>query len=267
MNMDRLALIAGEGVLPVILAERLFKLGILYIVIVLQGKKERFDFISEIVVESAPGRLKAIIDKIRKRKINKLIMLGNIDKRGFLERKGYDLKALMLLRYIKNGNDMSIFHALNREFESIGVEILAQDKYLDDCIAHKGIIAGRRPSKKQIQDAEFGIDYARQIATMDIGQTVVVKKKVITAVEALEGTSEAIKRGAVLGRKGSIVCKACRANQDKRFDIPAVGLSTLEVMAEHECSLLALEAEKIFIIDPEEFIKYAESSGISVIGI
>jgi UDP-2,3-diacylglucosamine hydrolase len=267
MNEDRLALIAGEGVLPEILAERLNKLGILKIVIVLQGKKERFDFIREIVCESAPGKLNTILGIIKKQKINKLIMLGNIDKKGFLERKGFDLKALKLLKYINNGNDMSIFNALNCEFEKIGVEILAQDLYLDDIIVHKGRVAGKRPSKNQIKDAEFGIDYARQMATMDIGQTVIVKNRVITAVEAVEGTSEAIKRGAILGKKGSVVCKACRANQDKRFDIPAVGLSTLEVMDEYKCSLLALEADKIFIIDWEKFKKFADKKNISVLGI
>ncbi len=266
MNKDRIVLIAGEGLLPEILAKRLLGLGILSVIIVLQGAKERFDYAKEIVCECPPGRFQKIINIVKKNRINKLIMLGNIDKRGFLERKGFDLKSLKLLKSIKNGNDMSIFHAIQKEFDSIGVEILAQDKYLYDLIAHKGIIAGK-PSKKQIQNAEYGIEYARQMASMDIGQTVVVKNKVITAVEAVEGTNEAIKRGAALGKKDTIVCKACRANQDKRFDIPAVGLSTLRIMAEYRCSLLVLEANKIFIINPEEVKACANSEKISIIGL
>ncbi len=267
MIEDKLALIAGEGIFPVILARRLIDKGKLSLVLVLQGKRERFDFTGQIVFESAPGKINSIISLLRKNNINKMILLGKIDKRAFLERKGFDFKALQLLSKIKNGNDMSIFNIIEKELKKIGVEIQPQDKYLKDFIVKRGVMTKRKPSKKEIMDAEFGIKYAKRLASMDIGQAVVVKDKVITAVEAVEGTSETIKRGAVLGKAGTVVCKAGRANQDRRFDIPSVGIETLKVISEYKCSALALEADNIFIVDRDEAIRFADSRKISIIGI
>jgi DUF1009 family protein len=267
MINNKLALIAGEGILPEILAKRLIENGLLSLVLVLQGKTERFNYSKEIVFESAPGKIKNILNILKKNNINKIIMIGKIDKSAFLERKGFDFKALLLLRKIKNGNDMSIFYVINQEFNKIGIEVLPQDKYLEDLIVKKGVVTGKKPSKRERQDAEFGIEYARQLASMDIGQVVVVKNKVITAVEAVEGTNETIRRGAVLGKTGSVVCKAGRVNQDKRFDIPAVGLDTIKILSKCKCSLLALEADCIFLIDSEKVKKFADSKKISIIGI
>jgi DUF1009 family protein len=267
MNKNKIALLAGGGAFPEILSERLYNLGILSLVIVLQGNKERFNFPEGIVYESAPGKINKILGLLRKNKINKVIMIGKIDKNAFLERKGFDLKAFQLLKKLKEGKDMSIFHAIQEELSGIGVEILPQDKYLGDMIVKKGVLTGRKPSKNEMQDAEYGLKYAKQLASMDIGQAVVVKNKVITAVEAIEGTNETIRRGALLSKTGSVVCKAARAKQDKRFDIPGVGLETLKIMAEHKCSLLALEANSIFVVNPEEVIKYADSKKITIIGI
>lgn len=267
MINDRTALIAGEGILPVILAERLLKKGILSLIIVLQGETERFDFIRKIVFESAPGKIKNIINLLKKNNINKILMLGKIDKRAFLERRGFDLKAFQLLREIKDGNDMSIFSIIEKELKKISIEIQPQDFYLKDMIIQKGVLTRKKPSKQEMQDADYGIEYAKKLASMDIGQTIVVKNKVITAVEAVEGTNTAIRRGALLGKTGTVVCKAARANQDKRFDIPAIGLDTLEVLSESGCSSLALEADSIFIIDVEKVKNYADSKNISIIGI
>jgi UDP-2,3-diacylglucosamine hydrolase len=264
---EKLALIAGDGIFPRILAKRLHEKRILSLVLVLQGKIERFGFISSIVFESAPGKINGIIKLLKKNNIRRIIMLGKVDKSAFLERKGFDLKALQLLRKIKNGSDMSIFKIIEKELNKIAIEILPQDKYLKDFIVKKGIITRRKPSKKEKADAEYGMKYARQLASMDIGQTVVVKDKVITAVEAVEGTSETIKRGVAPGKTGAVICKAARANQDRRFDIPAVGIDTIKILSENKCSLLALEANNIFIIDPIEVVKFADSKKISIIGI
>jgi UDP-2,3-diacylglucosamine hydrolase len=264
---NNLALIAGDGSLPEILAKRLNESGILSLLIVLQGSKERFGYIQEKVFESAPGKINFIINLLKKYKIKKLIMIGKIDKNAFMERKGFDLKALKLLKVLKNGNDMSIFHAIDIELKKIGIEILQQDLYLKDLIVGEGTITKKKPSKKDMLDAQYGLKYAKLLASMDIGQAVVVKNQVITAVETVEGTNETIRRGAALAKSGSVVCKAGRANQDKRFDIPAVGLDTIKLMSECNCSLLALEAESILIVNPKEVIKYADAKKISITGI
>lgn len=267
MNDDRIALFAGDGILPVNLAERLIKKNILTLLIVLQGNRERFNHFNIKSLDIPPGKIKKIMEALSSNNINRTIMIGKVDKRAFIERKGFDLTALKLLRKIKDGKDLTIFHLIEQEFSARGIEILAQDKYLEDLIVSKGIHSKRSPSKNEMKDAVFGIDHARKLASMEIGQTVVVKNQSITAVEALEGTSETIIRGGLLSGRGSVVCKAARINQDRRFDIPAIGIETLEIMAEHGCSALALEAGKIIMVDKEKTVKFANSKKIAIIGM
>ena len=267
MKEDRIAVLAGDGILPKILANHLAEKDILSLVIVLQGGVERFDFQRNKVFEIAPGNVKKTLKLLQKRRINKAIMIGKIDKKGFIERKGFDLKALRLLTKINDGKDITIFHLILDEFKKIGVEILPQDIFFKDMLVGRGALAKRKPDKREMNDAVFGMDYARKLATMEIGQTVVVKNRAIIAVEAVEGTNETIKRGAMLSKRASVVCKAARANQDRRFDIPVVGLDTLKVMAKFGCTLLALEADKILMVDIKNVIDYANKKKISIIGI
>jgi hypothetical protein len=267
MFKDKIALIAGDGTLPVILAGRLAKNYALSLLIVLQGSIERFAGIPVRIYEIAPGRVKKLMNVLAKNGINKIIFIGKIDKGGFIERKGLDLKTIKLIKKLKDGKDMSIFNVIVNEFKKIGIEILPQDEFLKDMIAGKGVLTKRKPSKAEIKDADFGIDHAKKLATMDIGQTVIVKNQIITAVEAAEGTNAAIRRGASISEKNFIICKAARANQDRRFDIPGVGMDTLEIMTETGCKLLAIEAGKILIVDIENVLNYANKNKISIIGI
>ncbi len=267
MNEERIAILAGDGILPEIIANRLSDKDLLSLVIVLQGTAERFNPHKDIVSETAPGRINKIRNLLLKNKINKAIMIGKIDKNGFIERKGFDLKALQLVKRIKDGKDLSIFHLILEEFKDIGVDVLPQDTYLKEMIVDNGVLTKRKPASREMDDAIFGIEHAKKMATMEIGQTVVVKNQTILAVEAVEGTSEAIKRGTSLCGKDSVVCKAARAKQDRRFDIPAIGLDTLKIMAENGSRLLALEAKKILMVDDEKVLEFANKKKMSIIGV
>ena len=172
-----------------------------------------------------------------------------------------------MIKRMRDGKDMSIFNVINDEFNAIGIKVLPQDKYIKDMIAEKGTLTKKKPSRDELADAEFGITHAKKLATMDIGQTLVVRNRTIISVEAVEGTNETIRRGGSLcGGKG-VVCKASRQKQDKRFDIPGIGIETLEVMAETGLRVLALEADKILIVDRENVIDYAGRKKISIVGI
>jgi DUF1009 family protein len=264
---DRIAVLAGDGNLPVVLVNRLKGIELLSLLVVLQGRRDRFDFMQEKTYEIAPGEVEKIHRLIRRNNINKVIMIGTIDKRGFIERKGFDAKALELSRELKDGRDLSIFHLILEEFSRIGIEVLPQDRYLNDMFSDRGLLTDRNPDQGELEDAAFGMEYAKKFATMEIGQTVIVKNKTILAIEAIEGTDETIRRGGSYGRERTVVCKAARRNQDYRFDIPTVGEATIEVMSEQNCSLLALEAGKIFIACRDEVIGLANRRGISIIGI
>lgn len=267
MKDDRIAVLSGDGVLPVMLADRVAGKNILCLVIVLQGEIERFNHLDVPVHPVAPGRVKKTTTLLQKYDINKLILIGKIDKRGFIERKGLDLKALQMIKKLKDGKDMSIFQVLLDEFHKIGVDVLDQDKYLGDMIAGKGILTKRKPKAWEERDARFGIEHAKKLATMEIGQTIVVKNGSIIAVEAVEGTNETIKRGTSLCGPGSVVCKAARKNQDRRFDIPGIGIETLKLMIDGRSKMLALESGKILIVDKEKVIKFANKKRISIIAI
>ncbi|MDY6969552.1 MAG: UDP-2,3-diacylglucosamine diphosphatase LpxI [Spirochaetota bacterium] len=267
MNQDRIAVLAGDGELPLIVAKRIDEKNSLALVIVLQGNKERFNFLHERVAEIAPGRLKKILKLLEKEKIDKVIMIGKIDKQGFIERKGFDMKALSVIKRMRDGKDVTIFSCIQEELKQIGVDVLPQDKYIKDMLAKKGVLTQRTPKESILEDANFGMRYARKLATMDIGQTIVVKNKTIIAVEAVEGTNETIKRGGILGRGSSVVCKAARKKQDARFDIPVVGLETIKVMAEHKCATLAVESGKILIAGMNDVINFANKKGIAILGL
>jgi len=266
MSEDKIALIAGGGILPVILAQRLSEINALSLLIVLQGSIERFSGMPVRIYEIAPGRVKKLMRVLTKNSINRIIFIGKIDKGGFIERKGLDFKTIKLIKKLKDGKDMSIFNVIVSEFKKIGIEVLPQDGFLKDMIAAKGLMTKRKPSKTEIADAHFGMDHAKKIATMDIGQTVIVKNQIVTAVEAAEGTNAAIRRGASISGKNFIICKAAREKQDRRFDIPGIGMDTLEIMTETGCRLLALEAGKIIIVDIENVLDYANKNKISIIG-
>ncbi|MCU0822596.1 MAG: UDP-2,3-diacylglucosamine diphosphatase LpxI [Spirochaetes bacterium] len=267
MNNENLALIAGDGSLPVILAERLACKNFLALVVVIQGSKDRFNSISVPVYEIPLGRVNKSIALLSKYKINKIIIIGKIDKRGFIERKGFDLKALKVIKTVKDGMDMSIFDAVSGEFKKIGIDILPQDEYLKDMISTRGVLTKRKPSSSEMSEAVFGMEHAKKLATMDIGQTVIVKNHTLIAVEAAEGTNETIRRGASLSGKKFIICKAARAKQDRRFDIPGIGMDTLNLMNETGCNIIAIEAGKVLIADMEKVLKFADKNKISIIGI
>ena len=125
----------------------------------------------------------------------------------------------------------------------------------------------RKPSRDEPKDIEFGWQTAKEIGRLDIGQTVVVKDQAVLAVEAIEGTDEAIRRGGSLCGQGAVVVKICKPNQDLRFDLPAVGARTIQVMAQVKASCLAVEAGKTIILDRDEVIREADRAGITMVAL
>ena len=148
-----------------------------------------------------------------------------------------------------------------------GIELQNSTLYVPQLLAQKGILTKRQPSEKEMEDIQFGWPIAKEIARLGIGQCIVIKEKVIVAVEALEGTDEAIRRGGNLGKGDIVVIKVSKHDFDPRFDIPSVGLETIKTLKESSASVLALEAGKTLILDLEETIKAADNAHISIIGM
>ena len=135
-------------------------------------------------------------------------------------------------------------------------------------MVQKGVMTKLQPNETQMCDVEYGFKIAKEMGKLDIGQSVVMKDKMIMAVEAIEGTDKCIKRGAKLARRGrAVVVKVAKPNQDKRFDIPTVGLKTLRVMKHYGASVLALEAGETIIVNQDEMIKYADKNNMVIMAV
>jgi len=153
-----------------------------------------------------------------------------------------------------------------RSERTLEVDLLPATTFLEDSLAHCGLIAGPKLSLREQEDVELGWKVAKEIARLDIGQTVIVKNGTIVAVEGLEGTNEAIRRAGVLARDGAVMVKVAKPNQDMRFDVPVVGAETIRVATDAGLRVIALEAGKTLILQRDEIADLASAASISIVG-
>ena len=163
--------------------------------------------------------------------------------------------------------DDSLLRAVARELESDGITVRESTLYLESILAPQGILTKRKPSKEERQDIEFGWQMAKEIGRLDIGQTVVVKDQAVLAVEAIEGTDEAVRRGGRLCGQGAVIVKVCKPHQDLRFDLPAMGPQTISTMEQVKASCLAVEAGKTIMIERETVVREADRAGITIVAL
>jgi DUF1009 family protein len=164
-------------------------------------------------------------------------------------------------------HDDDILRAVADELAKEGIEIVSSILYLPDLVAQPGCLTRKKPSRAEQEDIRFGWKVAKELGRLDIGQCVVVRRKTVLALEAMEGTNETILRGGSLGKEKAVVVKVSKPKQDLRFDVPAVGVDTVRTMARVKASVLAVEAAKTLIFDKIEMITYADESGISIIAL
>ena len=177
-----------------------------------------------------------------------------------------DLEMVKVLLKVRDFRDDSLLGGIANYLSGQGIELQDSTRFLRRALPGPGVLGKKTPSREITEDIDFGWEVAKALARLDIGQTVVVKKKAVLALEAIEGTDEAIRRGGLLGRGDVTVVKAAKPRQDMRFDVPAVGLTTLERLKEARAKALAFEAGKTLFIDLEEFIRGAHQAGIALVG-
>jgi len=262
----KLGIIAGNGVYPRLLADAAHKAGVGTIVAV--AFTDETDSILEKHVDVLEwmrvGQLGRLLKFFRSQEIHQAIMAGQIAPKNLFDLRP-DLKALMLLSKLKERNAESIFAAIADELTKIDVELLPATTFLEDSLARPGLIAGPKLAPQQEQDVELGRNVAKEIARLDIGQTIIIKNGTIVAVEALEGTNEAIKRGGTLAREGAVMVKVSKPNQDMRFDVPVVGVETIRIAAESGVRVIGVEAGKTLLLERDAVIALANDSNISVV--
>jgi UDP-2,3-diacylglucosamine hydrolase len=263
---DNLGIIAGNGVYPRLLADAAQKAGVKKtIAAAFTGETDpelaqHVDLIEWMRV----GQLGRLLKCFRNQGIHYAIMAGQIAPKNLFDLRP-DLKALMLLGKLKERNAESIFAAIADELAKVEIDLLPATTFLEDSLARPGLIAGPKLSPRQEHDVGLGWNAAKEIARLNIGQTIIIKNGTIVAVEALEGTNEAIKRGGTLAREGAVMVKVSKPNQDMRFDVPVIGLETVRIAAESGIRVIAVEAGKTLLLERDAVIALANSSNMSVV--
>jgi len=267
----KLGLIAGMGDLPKAVLSEAKRMGYKVEAIAIQPPAdESLKPIADKFHKISIGRFGGLIALLKKQGITDVVLAGKVPKDLIYKNKSHfipDLKTVKVLFSLKNRADDTIMKAFVREIEELGITIHNTTDFTKDLLVPEGVLTRKKPSRKDILDIEFGWDIAKKIGKLDIGQTLVVKDMAVMAVEAIEGTDEAIKRGGDLAEKDAVVIKVSKPHQDMRFDVPVAGLDTLNTMKKNGARVLALETEKCIIVDKKNFIKKANEYGIVVVGI
>lgn len=266
--MKVLGVISGMGELPKVVSIEARSRGYRVIAVALEPLADMTisNYVDEIRAVNV-GKLGEIIDTLKKAGAREVVMAGKVPKSLLYKSKiTPDLRAIKLLFSLKDRGDDSILLAITKELEREGIQVLNTTDFCTSLMTPEGVLTDEKPSKEEWKDIQFGWDIAKEIGRLDIGQTVVVKNQAVMAVEAIEGTDEAIKRGGYYAGEGAVVIKVSKPDQDMRFDVPVAGMSTLKAMIEARARVLTLEAEKTILLQREQLIKDAFEAGIAVVG-
>ena len=265
---ERIGLIAGNGRFPIIFADNARRLGYHVSAVAHEGETEpelagHVDRIHWIKI----GQLNKLIKAFKEDNVHQTVMLGGIKKTHIFTTLRPDFRTLALATRVALWKDDDILRELAKELEREGIAICESTFGLEGILVEEGTLTARAPSEKEWEDIRYGWEVAHEIGRLDIGQCVVVKDRVVVAVEAVEGTDGAIKRGGDLAKEGAVVVKRSKPQQDLRFDLPAVGPRTIEVMASVKASVLAIEAGRTILLDREIMLDKARFARIAIVGI
>jgi DUF1009 family protein len=265
---ERIGLIAGNGRFPIIFADNARRLGYRVSAVAHEGETEpelagHVDRIHWIKI----GQLNKLIKAFKEDNVHQTVMLGGIKKTHIFTTLRPDFRTLALAARVALWKDDDILRELANELEREGIAICESTFGLEGILVEEGTLTARAPSEKEWEDIRYGWEVAHEIGRLDIGQCVVVKDRVVVAVEAVEGTDGAIKRGGDLAKEGAVVVKRSKPQQDLRFDLPAVGPRTIEVMASVKASVLAIEAGRTILLDREIMLDKARFARIAIVGI
>jgi len=267
--MSTIGLIAGGGRFPLLFAESARRAG--HRVVAVAHRSETDPALAgavDAITWVKLGQLGHVLAALREGGATQSVMLGAITKRRFFADAMLDATGLKVLARIAIRSDDNLLRAMARFLEEEGVPITDPTPFLADRLAPEGVLGRYRPSDEELADARYGLELARGIGRLDLGQTVVVKDRVALAVEALEGTDACIRRGGELAPSGGVVAvKAVKPHQDRRFDLPAVGPDTVEALLAAGGRVLAMEAGATLVMDLPIMVEKADRGRIVLLGV
>jgi len=265
--MNKIGIIAGNGQFPVLFSKAARAKG--YKIFAIAHNGETREDLSEYVDDLQwiqIGQIGRLIKFFKSNGVSQAVMVGAITKTRMFRDVRPDFKALKLLNSLRHMRDDNLLRALATFLENEGIKIEASTFLLTELLSPEGCWTRRKPKKSERLDIEFGWDLAFKIGELDIGQCLVVQGRTVLAIEAIDGTDATIRRGGKLGNGRAVVIKICKPNQDKRFDLPAIGIQTIESMNESGVSTLVVEAQNSIVFDRHETIEKANQYGICIIG-
>lgn len=262
-----LGLIAGKGELPRIVCKTAQERGIPVVAVTFEEDVlQNLQGLADVHLHPL-GKAGKTIKLFKDSGAKKIVFIGKFEKRLAFSDLALDATGMKIMAKMATKSDSSFMLTIIEEFETRGLEVEKQTDWLPGLLPEKGILGKRRPSTQVTDDFDFGFKICRELADKDIGQTVIVKEGVVVAVEAVEGTDAAIDRGCRLAGKGAVMVKCSRPNQDFRFDIPSVGVNTVQKLAEHKAAGLAVEAGRTVAVNMPEVVSICDRAGITFLAM
>lgn len=266
--MLQVGMVAGAGELPAMIARRAYAAGLPVPTVALSAHvAAQLMPYCPTLVQYGPGQLTKIIRAFQRYQVRQVVMVGKVEKRLLFENPRLDLRVLRGLSRMRDYRDVTLLHAIIAAFAEEGLEVIEQTRLLGHLVTPEGVLGQRRPSRRAWDDIRYGFARAKQLAALDIGQTLVVRRQTVLAVEAFEGTDATIARGCQYGSRGAVVVKVSRPQQDMRFDVPTVGPQTLQQVVAGRAAVLAVEAGTTFMLDLPELVAMADARRVALVGV
>jgi DUF1009 family protein len=264
--MKKIGLIAGNRRLPLIFAQAAREKGYSVVAVAIKGDTSRvLTNLADKMYWIGLDKLSRLFEIFRDEQVKEIVMAGQVSPHRLFSKEVMESKEIQeMLNSIKDKRADTIFGALAGRLEREGFKLLDSTLFLEDYIPKKGVLTRQAPGFDTWEDVYFGMNLAKQVAGLDIGQTVAVKGKAIVAVEALEGTDSLIRRAGKMHR-GITVVKVAKPNQDNRFDVPVVGLGTIKSLIKAGAKCLAIEADKTLFIDRKDALELADKRALAIV--
>ena len=260
-------LIAGNGQFPFLVIEGARKQGVeLAVVAINEETDKRIDDVAANVAWVGIGQLGKMISFLKEHGVEKAIMAGQVKHVQIFSGAMPDMRMVKMLWNLPRRNTDALIGGVAAELANDGIELIDSTYFIQDQLAAEGSLTKRKPTDVELENVDYGLHIAGEIARLDLGQTIVVRGKACVAVEAMEGTDAVIKRAGELANGKLTVVKVAKPGQDMRFDVPVVGLPTIEAMIAAGATCLSVTAGKTLIFDREEMIALADRNKIAIVG-
>lgn len=265
-NSGEWGLIAGNGDFPFLVLEGARSRGIdMAVIAIREEASPALEQATRRLHWVSLGELSRALSLLRQEGVKRAVMAGQVKHNKIFSSIRPDWRLAKLLFSLPSKNTDSLIGAVARVLEDEGIKLVDSTEFLGPLLPNPGVLTRRGPDKQEQADIEYGRQIAGQIAGLDLGQTVVIRDRACVAVEAMEGTDETIERAArITGGQKLVVVKVSKPKQDMRFDVPVVGLKTIEVMRRSNATALAIDARRTLLFDRDELIATADEAGLAI---